>query len=71
MVIRSKSLRPAPAPQPIVNDVVPVGSPRIIIRPDGSWTFPEREQLSPEDEEVLKRTTRGVPDINYIQDEDC
>lgn len=47
-------------------------NPRIIIiRPDGSWAFPETDHgLSPQDEEVLRRTAGGV-DINYIQHEDC
>lgn len=73
MVIRSKRLRPAPAPKPpTIDGVVPVAGPRIIIRPDGKWGFPEQDnQISPEDEEVLKKTTQGIPDINYIQHEDC
>jgi hypothetical protein len=63
-------------------------SPRIIVNPDGSWSFPESKKavpapgapdphwpfptgkaptpsnVDPNDEEVLRRTTGGIVDIN-------
>jgi hypothetical protein len=72
MAIISKRGRPEPAP-PVEKVELPMDcNPRIIIiRPDGSWAFPETDHgLSPQDEEVLRRTAGGV-DINYIQHEDC
>ena len=70
MVIRSKKAQPPAPPKPsTIDGFVPISGPRIIIQPDGSWGFPE--SISAEDEEVLDKTTRGSPDINYIQHEDC
>lgn len=45
--------------------------PRIIIDSDGNWTFPQPIPVDANDEEVLRRTTDGIIDINYIQMEDC
>jgi len=60
-----KPAAPAPAPAPY--------NPRIIVNPDGSWSFPTGSAPAAPadpDEEVLRRTTDGV-DVNYINMEDC
>lgn len=75
MTITSKRGRPEPVPPTPQREAAESGFPRIIIRPDGSWAFPDADGnpmgISPNDEEVLKKTTKGLVDINYIQMEDC
>lgn len=67
--IVSKRGRPEPQPEP-EKVVIPTDySPRIIIDSNGNWTFPEAVDAN--DEEVFRRTTEGVVDINYIPMEDC
>lgn len=69
-IISKRGKKAEPQPSPAKMDLewpfIQTGG-RIIIKPDGSWVFPDSDKqngISPEDEEVLRRTAGQQPETD-------